>query len=171
MIQLRGGRHGAQKLRSAGQGGNDLPRRSIGDKPSVFQHKQLIAQGNDFLQTMLDDYDGQPHIPVQLVNSGDKLGGGDGIQLGGGFVQNKHPWLHHHNGGQVQKLLLSAGKARYRLIKPGFHVKIGGHFRNAAGNLRLGQAHVLQAEGQLMPDLIGNDLLLGPLHYVADGKS
>lgn len=113
---------------------------------------------------MLYQQNGQPQLPVQLLQGADKFGGGDGIQLGGGLVQQQQARLHGHNGGQIEQLLLPAGKGRRVPAEPFLNTEIAGHFRHAPADHRRVLPQAFQPEGQLVPHLVRDRLALGILH-------
>ena len=53
-------------------------------------------------------------------------------------------------------------------MEPVLDAEIAGHFRHPAAHGLLVAAQALQAEGQLVPDLVGDDLVIGVLHNKAD---
>ena len=69
---------------------------------------------------------------------------------------------------QIQQLILTAGELAHVALEPVRDAEVAGHLRDPAADDALRQTQVLQPEGQLVPDLVGDDLLLGALHHVAD---
>ena len=136
--------------------------------PALSHHQQPVAHRDDLLQAVLGDDDGSAQFPVQLAHGGDEIRRGNGIQLGGRLVQDEEFRLHDHDSSQVQQLLLTAGKGRNVLVEPALNAEIRRHFRHAPGDHRLGQTQIFQPEGQFMPDLVRHELMLRPLHHVAD---
>ena len=120
---------------------------------------------------MLRQHNGGAQLAVDLAQHRQKVRRGDGVKLAGRLVQNQHIRLHGHDGRQIQKLLLPAGQLRDTLIKPSLNAEKGCHFRHAAayGGRILAQA--FQPEGQLMPHLIGDDLVFRRLLHKADAGS
>ena len=53
-------------------------------------------------------------------------------------------------------------------MKPILNAKVAGHLRNPAPHSFLVTAQAFQAEGQLMPNLIRYDLVIGILHDETD---
>ena len=49
-----------------------------------------VARGQGLLQPVLGQQDGGAQLPVDLSQRGQKIRGGDGVQLAGGLVQNQH---------------------------------------------------------------------------------
>ena len=84
------------------------------------------------------------------------------------LVENQHFWLQDHNGSEIQELLLPTGQLCDRLIKPFLNPEKRCHFRNAAANGRGIIAEGFQTERQLVPDLVGDDLVFGALLDKAD---
>ena len=140
----------------------------IGNDFSLFHHHHTIRCVINIFQAMLGDNDGCAQFDVDLPNSIQKIGSGNGIQLAGRFIQHQHLRLHSHNGRQVQKLLLTTGKGGHILVKPALDTEIAGHFRNPQPHGLLIAAQRFQAKGQFMPYLIGDDLIIGILHHKAD---
>ena len=85
--------------------------------PAV-QNGGMGGKGQRLLQPVLRQEDGGTQLPVDASQRLQKVGGGDGIQLTGGLVQDQHLGLHDHDGRQTQKLLLAAGKLLHRLVEP-----------------------------------------------------
>ena len=88
--------------------------------------------------------------------------------MAGWLVQNQHLRLHSHNGGQIQQLLLAAGEGGHIPMEPVLNAEIAGHFRNPGTHGLLVAAQAFQAEGQLVPDLVRDDLIVRVLHDKAD---
>ena len=55
-----------------------------------------------------------------------------------------------------QKLLLAAGKLLHRLVEPVLNAEIACHFPDAAADHLGRKSQILQAERQLMPNLVCN---------------
>ena len=140
----------------------------IGNDSTLFHHYNPVSGMIDILQPMLRDNDGGSQFDVDLTDSIQKIRCCNGIQLAGRLIQNQYLRLHRHNGRQIQKLLLTAGKGRYIFMKPALNTKIAGHFRHPQPHSLLIAAQRLQAESQLMPNLICDDLVIGILHHEAD---
>ena len=114
-----------------------------------------------------DDHRGS-QFDIDFPDSIQEIRGCNGIQLTGRLVQDQHLRLHGHDGCQVQQLLLTAGKVTYIPMEPILDTKVAGHFRNSGTHGLLVTAQGFQAKCQLMPDLIGNDLVIRILHHIAD---
>ena len=168
VVQADGARHGEQKRLSARERRDRLLRRRVRQKRAVLQNEQSVAKGQNLLQTVLDQNDRQRQLPTELVQRGDKVCGGDRIQLRRRLVQQKHGGTRHHHGSEIQKLLLTARKRARIPQKKLLHAEIARHLRHTTANLSRGHAHIFGTESQLVPDLIGHDLLLGLLHHVSD---
>ena len=76
--------------------------------------------------------------------------------------------LHGHDGSQIQQLLLPAGQLRHLPVEPLGNAEIAGHFRHAKTHGFLVAAKIFQPEGQLVPDLVRDDLVIGILHDKTD---
>ena len=119
---------------------------------------------------MLNYQHRQPQLPVEPVHCGNEIRCCNGIQLGGRLVQNQHFGLHYHYCRQIQKLLLAAAELAHRSLVPALNAEICCGFRDPASHFLLGKAHVFQPEGQFMPYLVRDDLLIRALHHISDGK-
>ena len=120
------------------------------------------------LQPVLGDDHRSAQLNVDLPDGIQKIRGGNGVQLAGRLVQHQNIRLHGHDGGQIEKLLLSAGQLRHIPVEPALDAEIAGHLRHPkAHGVRVG-AQALQTEGQLVPHLVGDDLVIGILHDKAD---
>ena len=117
---------------------------------------------------MLRQQDRGAQFPIYFSDGGQEIRGGDGVQLAGGLVQDQDGGLHGHDGGQVQELLLAPGKLCDILIEPSLYSEEGGHFRHPAADGGGIISQAFQAEGQLVPDFIRDDLILRTLLHEAD---
>ena len=117
---------------------------------------------------MLGADDGGAQFPVDAAYRCQKVGGGDGIQLRSGLVQNEHRRLHGHDGRQIQKLLLAARQLGNILIKPVFNAEKAGHFGHSPADGGGVKAKTFQTEGQLVPYLVGDNLVVGVLQHKTD---
>ena len=146
-----------------------LLRLAVADYGALLHDQNTGGVGEGLLQTVLRQDDGGAQLPVDLAEDGQKVRGGNGIQLRGGLVQHQHIGLHGHDGGQAQKLLLPAGKLGDAFVKPWFNAEEGGDLRHAAADGGGVAAQALQAEGQLVPHLVRDHLILRRLQHKADG--
>ena len=117
---------------------------------------------------MLRQHHGGAQLPVDLSQHRQKIRGGDGVQLAGGLVQNQHVRLHGHDGGQVQQLLLASGQLGNVPVKPVLDAEECRHLRHPAADGGGVHPQALQPEGQLVPDLVGDDLVFRRLLDKAD---
>ena len=117
---------------------------------------------------MFGQEDGRSQFAVDLAEGGKEVGCGNGVELARRLVQNQHFWLQDHNGSEIQELLLPTGQLCDRLIKPFLNSEKRCHFRNSAANGRGIIAEGFQPERQLVPDLVGRDLILRTLLHKAD---
>ena len=62
---------------------------------------------------------------------------------------------------------MEAGES-YISVEPIRNAKIAGHFRHPGAHGLLITAQRFQSEGQFMPNLVGNQLVIRVLHYIAD---
>ncbi len=150
------------------QGHAHLLRRAGAEKAPLVHDRHRGGQGERLLQPVLRQDDGGAQLPVDLPEGGQKIAGGDRVQLAGGFVQNQNRGLHGHDGGQIQKLLLPAGQLRHIFIKPGLNTEKAGHLRHSAADGGGVAPKAFQPEGQLVPHLVGDDLVVRGLLHEAD---
>ena len=76
--------------------------------------------------------------------------------------------LHDHHGRQIQHLLLPAGEGRDVPVKPVFNAEERGHLGHAPPDDRRLIAEAFQPECQLVPDLVGHELVVDILLHEAD---
>ena len=164
-----GGRHG-KKHGAAGafQRRAHLCWRPRAEQRALFQNGHPGGKAKGLLQPMLRQNDRGAQLPVDPGERRQKIRSGDGVQLAGGLVQNEHAGLQRHDGRQIQKLLLAAGKLCHIFVEPGLDPKKGRHFRHPAADGGRIIAQALQPEGQLMPDLIRHQLIFRALLDEAD---
>ena len=93
---------------------------------------------------------------------------GDGVELCGWFIENQHFGVHCHNGGQIQKLFFTAREQGGIAVEPILDAEIVCRFRNAQAHFGRGRADTFQAEGELVPHLVRDNLCIGILHHEAD---
>ena len=150
-------------------------------EPAPVHHRHGGGQGKGFFQPVLRQHHGSAQLPVDLPQHRQEVRGGDGVQLAGRLVQDQHVRLHGHHRGQVQQLLLSAGQLRHVPVKPVLDAEEGRHLRHPAADGGGVRPQALQPEGQLVPHLVGDDLVfrrlldkadagrLGPLVHLVQG--
>ena len=138
------------------------------EERSPVHHRHCGRQRKCLLQPVLGKEDGGAQLPVDLPQRGQKVAGGNGVQLAGGLVQDEDGGLHGHNGGQIQKLLLPSGELRDVFIKPGLDAEEGGHLRHPAADGGRVVPQALQPKGQLVPHLVGDHLVFRALLDEAD---
>ena len=176
------GRLGSRRCPDAHSGGHGEEHRV----PTAFQlrahfggragAKELAAvhdrdtrrKGERFFQTMFGQEDGRSQFAVDLAKRRKKIRRGNGVELARRLVENQHLRLQDHNGSEIQELLLPTGQLCDRLIKPCLDAEKRCHFRNAAANGRGIIAEGFQPERQLVPDLVGRDLIFRTLLHKAD---
>ena len=142
------------------EGGKDSLGSHPGEDLPAVQDQEPVCHGQHLVQPVLCDDNGGAQIPVDAAQSGQKVGGSNGIQLAGWLVQNEDLRLHGHDGGQVQQLLLSTGEGGDVPVKPGLDAKKAGHFRHPAPDGSPVIAQTFQAKGQLVPDLVCHNLIV-----------
>ena len=117
---------------------------------------------------MFGQEDGRSQFAVDLAKRRKKIRRGNRVKLARRLVQNQHLWLQDHNGSEIQELLLPTGQLCDRLIKPFLNPEKRCHFRHAAADGRRVIADGFEAERQLVPDLVGRDLVFRTLLHKAD---
>ena len=116
---------------------------------------------------MFGQEDGRSQFAVDLAEGGEEVGCGNGVKLARRLVENQNFRLEHHDGSEIQELLLPTGQLCDRLVKPFLNPEKARHFRNSAANRRRIVAEGFQPERQLVPDLVGRDLILRTLLHKA----
>ncbi len=117
---------------------------------------------------MLGEQDGDPQLPVELGEDAEKVGGCNRVQLAGGLVQDEELRVQGHHSGKVEELFLSPGEGGDIPVEPILDAEEGGHLRHPAADKGGVPPQGLQAEGQLVPDLVGDQLTVGGLPDKAD---
>ena len=151
-----GGGHGQKHVVSLSpQGAAHLLRRTGAQQPPAVQHGGVGGQRQRLLQPVLRQQHGNAQLPVQPPHGLQKVGGGDGIQLAGGLVQYQQPRL-------------SAGQLVHPPVEPVLYAEERRHLRHPAADGGRVIAQTFQPEGQLVPHLVGDGLLLRGLQHEAD---
>ena len=150
------------------EGGTDALRRVTKQDSAAVHQQYPVGIGEHLLQPMFRQNHGQSQFPVELLQGRQKFRCGDRVKLAGRLVQNQHLRLHYHDSGKVQQLLLPAGQLVRPLAEPILNAEIACHFPDAAADHLGRKSQILQAERQLMPDLVCNDLVVRVLKHVAD---
>ena len=150
------------------EGAADIARSIVQQYAALVHQQHLVGDGEHLLQPVLDQQHGQSQLVVELAKRGDEIGGGDGVKLAGRLVEDEQLGLHHHHRGEVQKLLLAAGERIRVAAEQILNAEIAGHFAHAAADDLGRQAQIFQPEGQLVPDLVGHNLVVGILQHIAD---
>ena len=145
-----------------------IPGRGIGDNAAGLHDNHPVCRREHILRPVLGNENGGAQLPIDFFQSIQEVGGGNGVQLAGGLVQNQNFRLHGHNGGQIQQLLLPAGKLCHLPVEPVLDAEEAGHLCHPQTHDALLAAQIFQAEGQLMPYLIRDDLIVRVLHHEAD---
>ena len=140
----------------------------VGNNFTLFHDNDAVGIGKDIFQTVFRDDDSGSHIAVEFPHRFQKVRSGNGIQLGGGFIEKKNQRLHRHDGSQIQQLFLTAGKIGDIAAEPALDPEIAGHFRHAETDGLVILAEAFQTEGKLVPDFIRHDLIIGILQNIAD---
>ena len=117
---------------------------------------------------MFGQEDGRSQFAVDLAKRRKKIRRGNRVELARRLVENQNFRLEHYNGCEIQELLLPTGQLRNGFVKPFLNSEKRCHFRNSAANRRRIVAEGFQAERQLVPDLVGRDLILRTLLHKAN---
>ena len=147
----------------------DLPRRADGDGPPVgVEGQDLVDDGQYRVEVVVDDDDRRAR-GRQGGDEGVELLPAGGIDGAGRLVEHEELWAHGQGDGEREPLTLSARK-RPGVIPDALdesHRAQG--LLDPRGDLRPGQAQVLQREGDIVVDGAGDDGGVGALADVGDG--
>ena len=138
------------------------------EQPPAVHDRHTAGQREGVLQPVLRQHDRRPQLPVDFPQRRQKVCRCNGIKLTGRFVQNEHTGLHRHDRRQIQELLLPAGQLRDVLVEPGLNAEKGGHLSHPAPDGRRVIPQALQAKGEFVPHLVGDNLVFGVLLHKAD---
>ena len=140
----------------------------IGNDFTALHDHHPVGGVVDVLQAMLRNDDGGAQLQIDLADRIQEIRGRNGVQLAGGLIQDQDFRLHGHDGRQVQQLLLTTGQICHIPVEPILDAKIACHFRHPQPHSLLVTAQAFQPKGQLMPDFIRHNLVVGILHHKAD---
>ena len=164
----RGG-HGEEHGIAAGFQLRAYVRGRAGAKECSFVHDgHARGEGEGFFQPVFGQEDRRAKFAVDLAEGGEEVRRGNGVELARRFVEDEDFRLEYHDRREVQELLLAAGQLCDGFIKPRLNPEKRCHFRNAAADGRRVIAEGFEAERQLVPDLVGDDLVFGALLHKAD---
>ena len=85
------------------------------------------------------------------------------VQTGGGFVQDDHPGGQRQDPGHRQALALALGQGEGIVAGPVQEMHAGQGLLHPAVDLLGGEAQLPGAQGHLLPNLFGEDLVVGVL--------
>ena len=100
------------------------------DHFTQIQNDEPVRHWDHIFQPMLTNQDGSPKLPVDAAKGLQEVCCCNGVQLAGGLVQDQHLRLQNHDGGQIQKLFLTAGELGHFHVKPGLDSEEACHFSN-----------------------------------------
>ena len=164
-----GGGHGEEhRVSTAFQLRTHFCRYAGAKELAVVHHGDARCKAKGFFQAVFGQEDGRTKLAVDFAEGGKKIRCGDGVKLACRLVEDQDFWLEHHDGRQIQKLLLPAGQLRDGLIEPRLNAEKRCHLRDAAANRRRIVAEGFQPERQFVPDLIRDDLILRALLHKAN---
>ena len=138
------------------------------DHFTLIQDDEPVRHWDHIFQPMLTDQDGRAQLSVDAAKGLQEVCCCNGVQLAGGLVQDQHIRLQNHDGGQIQKLLLTAGELGHFHVEPGLDAEEAGHLSHSSTNCSILKAQAFQPEGKLVPDLVGDDLAVRILEDEAD---
>ena len=145
------------------------PRRGVVKQhPAAVHQQHPVGNRKDLLQPVLHQQDRQPQFAVQLLQRCNEIGSGNRVKLAGRLVQNQHLRLHDHDRRKVENLLLPARECVGLLSEPALNAEIACHLANAAANDLGRQPQIFQTECQLVPNLVGHNLVVRVLEDVPD---
>ena len=144
------------------------PRRILHEDCALLHEQQRRAVRDDLFEAMFRKQNRHGEVPVQTVQRRQKVCCRDRVKLRSRLIQKQKLRLHDHDAREIQKLLLSAGKRRGIAVKQLLNAKIRCDLRDAPPHDIGRRIEIFESEGQLMPDAVGHDLLLGVLHHKAD---
>ena len=75
----------------------DSPRLPVGDDAPLLQHHHAVGQPIHLFQPMLAHNHRRPQLAIDPVHRGQKVAGGNGIQLARGLVQDQHIGSSRHD--------------------------------------------------------------------------
>ena len=164
-----GGGHGEEHGIAAGFQLRAYVRGRAGAKERSFIHDgHARGEGEGFFQAVFGQKDRRAKFAVDLAEGGEEVRRGNGVELARRFVEDEDFRLQDHDRREVQELLLTAGQLCDGFIKPRLDAEERRHFRHAAADGQRVIAEGFEAERQLVPDLVGDDLVFGALLDKAD---
>ena len=134
----------------------------------MIEHRRAGAERERLLQPVLAEQHRRPQLAIDLSQNGQKFRRRDRVELARRLVEDQKIRLHDHHGRQIQHLLLPAGEGRDVPVKPVFNAEERGHLGHAPPDDRRLIAEAFQPEGQLVPDLVGHELVVDILLHKAD---
>ena len=161
-------RHGAEKVAALPQRASQRRGRAAVQNTPALQHRRARSQRQRFVQPVLRQDHRGAQFPVDAPQRRQKIRRRNGIEAAGWLVQQQHLRLHRHHGSQIQQLLLPAGEFAHAPVKPVLDPEKRRHFRHAPPDHRRFIAQALQAEGQLVPHLVRDQLVFRILLHKAD---
>jgi hypothetical protein len=127
-----------------------------------------VGVGQDALQPVLGQDDGQPQVAVEAHQRLQHLLGRPGVELGGGLVEHEDTRAQGQRSGDGDALLLAAGKCLQRAVAQREQIQQAQRLLDAHAHLGRGDGRVLQRESDLVLDPINDELRLGILEDKSD---
>ena len=126
----------------------DFSRRAVQNDLARI-HDDDAAGGHSLFHKMRDIYDSNAFLAVQTANCVQHFRSANGVEHGGGFVQNQTTRLHSQHAGDRNPLLLAAGQ-QMRSMQPILrHSHHGQGLIHAPADLGRRQAQVLWPKGHI----------------------
>ena len=107
-------------------------------------------------------------LPVETLHGVEKFRRRNGVKLAGRFVEHEHIRVHCHHGREIEQLLLPAGERIHAAVKPRLDAEKARHLADAQPHGLRVRAETFQPEGQLVPHLVGDELVVRLLQHEAD---
>ena len=109
---------------------------------------------------MLRDYYRYSEFVIELFKRSQKFRGGNRVKLRGRLIKYYYPGIHRGYRRESNRLFLTARKLGSSAVKERINAEIAHGFGEAPAHERLGVSEVFHTEGNFMPDLVGDCLML-----------
>jgi len=129
------------------------------------KENQLIGIGQDALQTVLREHDGQALFAVQPREQRQNLLGPLRVQLGGWLVQYQHFWLQRQGRSEGHALLFPSRERADAPLPQVRHLQMVQHRLDALRHEDAPNAMVLHRKGQLRIYCVYHELTFGILKH------
>ena len=150
----------------------DRARRAVKGDPAPIHHDDAVAVLAEQGDLLLDDHDGDAGVPIERAQRLEDRARRDGVERRGGLVEDEDARAQRQHGGDGDLLLLAAGERRDLALAQVGDAHGLKRVGEAAGDLVVGHAEVLEAEEQLVlhhgGDHLGVDVLVDAAHDAGD---